>query len=346
MIKNPKTVRIAYLDWQRKALPYITKLSILLGVHFENIDTEWFQSSENQWYRKDERDKIFFDAIKPIKMVQTDGNAVPIKSDPKWAGVDQAANATNSSVMFSQSYEASSSVRKLREESKMEGWSLELGLTAKFGYDEANNVEISITTGAHGEYGQRMEDENTATSGSSVAVSVEVPPHTTYIIQQRQDTAEIDVPVTQQIVFDVSFEIIDWKKVKSSYLKDNKRWQPYKSTKSRRLFRVNDIDDLYEILTGNSGDFPNINNNLLEDEQKEQKENRQSLSQRVTKSIRKGRDHNQTFNPDLNECYDWLADESNRSFTVESTITYEDARKGSIRIYNPNNDSIIKEQDE
>ena len=135
------------------------------------------------------------------------------------------------------------------------------------------------------------------------------------MIQQRQDNAKIKVPVTQQIVFDFSYKAVGWKKLNSTLL-NNGRYAAWGKTKSRILYSIENISDLELLLLGRNPDFPNQRGNML------------------------------SHGGKLFAAFQWLNNEKNRSFTVETDVIYEDASSGSVRAYDPKKKVVVESMEE
>lgn len=311
MIKNPKTQKEAYFLWQKEAQDYIEQLNQELGVKWSDADYPWIQGKENEWYRRDRRDKIIFDPLQILKIKTIEGEARPVSENPQWASIDNAQNDTGSILEFQETYETTQTSRKLKEESMTHGWSFEQSISVSGSYSGVE-VESETTIGATGEYGSRDEDEKTKENKSTTSVKIDVPAYTHYVIQQRKNEAVVEVPITQNVIFDIAFKIVGWKHLLNNSLLDhNKRWSGYKSTKSRYIYYIKGVDDLYEVLSGISADFPKINKDLI------------------------------GSNKNIRKAYQWLTNEDNRSFTVDSILTYENASTGACRVYDLKEDRQV-----
>ena len=310
MITNPINIEDAYYQFQKEAVDKIKNISMELGCPLL-YNGHYKQLAENKWNKPGVRDYIEFGAMIPEKVIQTDGDAVPLESSPRWANIDTLANDLDEDGSVTKKYESSYSTRKLSEESQVHGWSITTGISGSFGKDEANKVEISVSASASGEYGKREERETLGALVESTEVTFPLPSGCSYVIQQRQDNAKIKVPVTQQIVFDFSAKIVGWKKLNSPLL-NHGRYSAWGKTKSRLLYTIENISDLELLLLGRNPDYPNVRENL----------------------IAKG--------GKLAGSFKWLKDIKNRSFVVENNVIYEDASSGSVRAYDPKKKEVFE----
>ena len=309
MIKNPINIEDAYFQFQKEACDKIKMISQELGCPLIWND-DFKQIAENKWNKPGVRDYIEFGSMIPEKVIQTDGDAVPLESSPRWANIDTLSNDLDREGEVTKTYQTSYSTRKLREESQVHGWSITTGIAGTFGQNEANKIEISVSASASGEYGKREERETLGSLVETTEVRYPLPVGCHYVIQQRQDNAKIKVPVTQQIVFDFSCKVVGWKRLNSDLLYRG-RYAAWGKTKSRLLYTIENISDLELLLLGRNPDYPNQRTDL----------------------IAKG--------GKLTGSFLWLKDERNRSFTVETAVIYEDASSGSVRAYDPNKKVVV-----
>ena len=316
MIKNPINRDDAYYQWQKEACDKIKILSIELGCPLI-WNGNYVQVGKNKWDKKGVRDYIDFGEMIPYRVIQTDGDAVPLESSPKWANIDTLTNDLGVEGEVTKKYETSYSTRKLSEKSQVHGWSITTGIAGSFGKDEANKVEISVSASASGEYGKREERESLGAHTDTTEVTFPFPPDAKYIIQQRQDNAKVKVSVTQQIVFDFSFRVVGWKHIEeNTHLRGNKRYAAWGKTKSRILYTIKNLNDLKLLMLGRNPDFPSQRENLIPKGGK------------------------------LFGAFQWLKDEKNRSFVVETDVIYEDASTGSVRAYDLNKKKVIEPKKE
>ena len=309
MIINPINIDDAYFQFQEQAVNRIMMLTRELGGALI-WNGHYVQEKKNEWVKHGTLDRIIFDEMIPDRIIQTDGDAVPISSTPKWANIDTLTNDLDREGSVTKKYETSYSTRKLREESQVHGWSVTTGIAGTFGQNEANKVEISVSAEASGEYGKREERESLGALVESTEVTYPLPVGCHYVIQQRQDKAKIRVPVTQQIVFDFSFKVVGHCDLKSQIL-ESERYSGRAKNKSRILYYTKNMADLELLLLGRNSDFTKQRENLW---------------------VKGGK---------LRGSFDWLNDERNRSFTVKTDVIYEDASSGSVRAYDPNKKKVI-----
>ena len=85
------------------------------------------------------------------------------------------------------------------------------------------------------------------------------------------------------------------------FIADNDDWKKWGGTKSRRMWQCESATNLFEILSGQSGEYRNRSRNWLED-----------------KWIRKA--------------YEWLADEDNRTLEFKTTAIFDRSLKSSVRL--------------
>lgn len=320
-----RTKREGYLRWQKDALPYIEALGIELGIGL-NRTSSWIEDKENYWYRPDQRDTIVFSDFKIVAIESEDKDFVVVESKPRWAAYREVVNDTDTELSQTVTYEMEEAIRKLDEDSSLTGWSVEVSLGFSVGKDDANKFTGEITAGAHGEYGKRSEKEKTATTKSSSEISVIIPARSKYEVQQREDRSKIEVPIHQKIIFDCGFDIRDYDHYDAdSPLHKNKRRHRTHHRKGSgkghsvryrdrySLLELRTSEDMYNVLSGLSGDFPNLNTDLLS-------------SNRVVR-----------------ESYDWLSNTDKRSIEVDIVEKYENSSSGHVRVVDSTSHAVIRQ---
>ena len=317
-----RTPREAYLKVQKGWLPYIDLLGYHLGInlqtrgfrHKDDFDkfqqdymhVPYHEDSEDKWTRSwhnNARDTILFNKPAHIpKCELLSGESHILDETPEFAIVQECDNR-NSKVdgVWDVKFLKGETVAQSTSKTETEGWSFQNKFKVGGSYGGVN-FENTTTVGAHGDYERMKARETSGTDGLQTNIQIVVPAGGYYKVDQYQNKAEVEVINMERCGFDVACEVWCDSHQLKDLLKDNKRVRRLGHTHSYCILKINSSDDLYEILSGISPDFPNQRENLLES------------------------------NKIIKHCFDVLTDTSKWSLESQTKVKFDNANHGVLRI--------------
>ena len=134
-------------------------------------------------------------------------------------------------------------------------------------------------------------------------MTLTIPGNSEREFEQLIQRGKAKVKFTHKGVIDLRFWCIGYKKLRhhKGFIAHNEDWRKWGGTKSRRMWECESTVDLFEILSGQSGEYRNYNRNWLED-----------------KWIR--------------EAYEWLSDEDNLTLEFTTEAIFDKSLKSGVRL--------------
>ena len=313
----------AYEAWQHDSLRIISAAMNELGIQIHpnslRATPAYTRRGTNQWGYDRIRDRIEFSDLSVRKEKRVEDKAVVLKRDQYYASADKLDNSesptpTDLSVEISQKQET----RQLSQSQESHGWSISLTIEGTYGSSEFQQVKVSATTEAHGDYSSLKEKEETSGIEKKVTVSKTVGGREIYDIQQLHEKVVLKAPVTQELILDPAFIIVGPRYYRDMphLLHDCRRRRRWGHTReSYVMFDCHNLNDLREILIGRSNDYPNIKHNLLEDR----------------------------HFPKTQTMWDYFNDEEASYLFAKDSITFENATAGSYKIVELNSGRLIED---
>ena len=322
----------AYSQWQIDAMGVILPALKELGaeVHPTSLSKPKSQQFgfvldvENQWQKPKQgkhqiRDRIEFGNLVILKGNTKEGEPVILESKDDGFIYEDLENTTDHTSIVRITVEESETISEQSSESSLHGWDIRTSITGTFGANESNKVEVSVEAGSKGEYTKASESGKEQTRTISKQIEHEVPPFTTFYVQQTKEKAKVRVTSQQRIYFDVVFIYIGKRHLPDSPLRDYKKANKFGKTESRYLIRVESLNELHRILSGKHGDYPKLRTNLITD---------------------KGY-------PKTKAMWAWLSDENNRYIRAEEIKVYDNASVGHSKVVEKRNkDEEAKESED
>ena len=308
----------AYSQWQIDAMEAILPALKELGaeVHPTSVnkklkdkDFGFTLDVENKWHKPPIRDRIEFGNIVILKGNTKEGDPVILESKDDGFIYEDLENTTDHTSLVRITVEESETISEQSSESSLHGWDIRTSVTGTVGANESNKVEVSVEAGAKGEYTKASESGKEQTRTITKEIEHEVPPFTTFYVQQTKEKAKVRVTSQQKIYFDVAFTYIGKRHFPDSPLRDYKKANRFGKTQSRYLIRVESLNELHRILSGKHGDYPKLRTNLLT-----------------------GKGH-----PKTKAMWKWLSDENNRYIRAEEIKVYDNASVGHSKVVEKRN---------
>ena len=309
-----QTPNEAYFKVKRDRLAKIAELSRLMGVDLQPAHEKWIEDLKDpSTYarRHPFRDAIVYPKVaNVVQRDLSDSKVNVLDEEADYAVIQDCFNGEQpeSELEFKVTYKKEVSVSEVSGKKSTTGWSFESATEAGVEYSGVSFKE-TITVGAHGE----VEKLRTLEKGDVNAVDSEivtfVPYNLTYRVQQWQNKSRVEVASQELYLFDIAFEVFSHKdlyrgRIAGDALKDNHRQKRYPGTShSFAMFSVRSTEDLHEILTGVSADYPNQRQNLLANHQ-------------------------------IKALYDDLTDADKWSFEVETKTEFDKGISGHIQVIN------------
>ena len=316
-----QTPKEAYFHVQKDRVKLIQRLALYLGVDLQGRQP-WDQDDRHphQYARPHPfRDRIIYpDVAKVTQRTLPDSKINILDEKADYAVVQDCFNGTiiDSTLDFDVSYMKQIKVEEKTEKRSVVGWSFEEATQA--GVEESGvSFSETVTVGAHGEEDKLRSlakgDDDAVTSH----IGVKVPYQKTYRVQQWENKSRMEVVSQELYFFDIAFECYSHKnlyhhRIAGDALKDNKREKRYPGTKgSFSMLTVHSEDDLHEILTGVSDDYPHQRRNLLE-------------------------------NPHIKDAFEALVDKDKWSFEIETKTPFDKGISGHIQVIDLANKEVLK----
>ena len=272
MILKPRSVREAQTKLQALYLDPISDIAAALGVQLNNAKA-WKPTSANRYTRKGERDAIIFpEVFEMLSSRRQMGDPIITNRESEWSLVQPVINDTPEPSKEIVKYSTRKAENFLESESSTQGWHFESTTVIKanasgsfMGISADASVENTTTVGASGQYDSASEKGRETSSGVDKTTEFTVPPHSTRIVEQYEESAKIKVPISDKNVFDIAFVIEDWKEYdKGSPLWHNKRKHSVRHSKTHVMLEIHSLEDLRDLLIGVNSDFPKQHEDLLE----------------------------------------------------------------------------------
>ena len=303
----------AYSQWQIDAMGMILPGLKELGaeVHPSSVNKKLKHKNfgftldvENKWHKPPIRDRIEFGNIVILKGNTKEGEPVILESKDDGFIYEDLENTTDHISIVRITVEETETISEQSSESSLHGWDIRTSITGTVGANESNKVEVSVEAGAKGEYTKASESGKEQTRTISKQIEHEVPPFTTFYVQQKKEKAKVRVTSQQKIFFDVAFTYIGKQHLPDSPLRDYKKANRFGKTHSRYLIRVESLNEFHRILSGKHGDYPKLRSNLLT-----------------------GKGY-----PKTKAMWAWLSDENNRYIRAEEIKIYDNASVGHSKV--------------
>ena len=272
MISKPRSVREAQTKLQALYLEPISDIAAALGVQLNNTKS-WKPTSANRYTRKGERDAIIFpEGFEMLSSLRRMGDPIITDRESEWSLVQPINNDTPEPVEEIVKYSISKTENFLESESSTQGWHFEsktvtdVSASGSFmGIGAEASVHNETTIGASGQYDSASEKGHATSSAVDKTTKVTVPPHSTRIVEQYEESAKIKVPISDKNIFDIAFMVEDWKEYdKGSPLSHNKRKHSVRHSKTYLMLEIYSLEDLRDLLIGVNSDFPKQHEDLLD----------------------------------------------------------------------------------
>lgn len=321
MAYKAKTIQGAYDQFQRAALKRIEPISIFWGIHLD-IKKDWEYFGHNKYGKDGERDAVLFDDMAIEKVLEDRGTPIPSNMKPVKSIIDQIENDTAGPLPYKRTYSEVEREHKIDESSSVVGWSMEVSQTYKveasgefMGIGGSASSETSMTAETHGEISEHHLRETEEKKTNTIEVGGDIPPHTIYYVEQQFDRGVTEVPVKQDIVIDLKFQVDDWKKFNHS--KDHSLWgssrrKSQRGSKTYSLLVIENSEDFLQLVTGVHPDYPNQRTNHLVE------------NTPISKHIR------------------WLLNPKNRAIRVALKLKYENSTSGHTRVIDHKDKEVQK----
>ena len=316
-----QTPNEAYFKVRRDRLAKIAELSLLMGVDLQPPHEKWIEDIKDPCIyarRHPFRDAVVYPRVANITQRDLmDSQVEVLDEEADYAVIQDCFNNTqqDSELEFEVAYRKEISVSETSGKKSTTGWSFESATEAGVEYSGVSFKE-TITVGAHGEVEKLRTLEKGDTNGVDSKIKTFVPFGMTYRVQQWENKSRIQVTSQELYLFDVAFEVFSHKdlyrgRIAGDALKDNHRQRRYPGTShSYAMFSVHSTEDLHEILTGVSADYPNQRQNLLANHQ-------------------------------IKALFDELTDADKWSFEVETKTPFDKGISGHIQVINLANGDVI-----
>ena len=303
-----KTIEIAIQELQKAAIPHLHKVA-----HFGGADTaqgrdkDWKvirrEDGGNLWAISWERDRFLFAPTMFQKIVVESGPLTPtgeMKND--YAIQQNITNGGERDMTADIDYQRGETIHLESEETDTIGLSNTSFIEGQIGGGETSGgsyVKAGTSITITGEIAKRMQEASDNSQLITLHGGVVIPPHSAGYIQQLIQSGPGRVTIVRKNVVDLGWSYIDWKKRKrDGFIRDNKDWKGWGSTKSRTMWVVDDLADWELLASGNHPDYPHS--------------------------------ANLTHNSDFREAYDYLADPDNRTIEVTSVAVFEKSIYGDL----------------
>ena len=305
---------LAYRAFQKDALKHIAHITYQGGGRDGWLEArrsgDWDYLGEHWggtcWQHG--REIIQFKGLQFVKAAVHSGLAVPVgEPENHYAIIGTADNDTPEEAERTISFERGESTSLESQESQTHGWNVRVWIEGQSGGGEASGgsyVKAGVEIGAHGEYAQSMKEGSGTSDIVRDSVTLKLPPHTERDIEQLIQRGKVQVEFTHKGVVDLRFWCVGYKHLrhKSGFIEGNDDWTKWGHTRSRKMWQCESITDLYAILTGQSGEYRNKTRNWLAEDKW------------------------------INEAYEWLADEDNRTLEFKTTAIFDRSLKSHVRL--------------
>ena len=204
IISKPRSVREAHTKLQAFYLDPISDIAAALGVQLNNAKA-WKPTSANRYTRKGERDAIIFpEVFEMLSSRRQMGDPIITNRESEWSLVQPVINDTPEPVEEMVRYSTRKTENFLESESSTQGWHFESTTVTEakaggsfMGISADASVSNTTTVGASGQYDSASEKGQETSSAVDKTTKVTVPPHSTRIVEQYEESAKIKVPITE-----------------------------------------------------------------------------------------------------------------------------------------------------
>ena len=312
-IRNVGSVELAWLEWQRQAIPHIVRIAWDGGAGIDRDSPDWryggMRKGMQHWYNQGERDIVCFPPDPPPQEYKRiPGPMATSDLEPVMAIVDNIANYTDQDQPdASVEYERGITITRREVNQGTLGLSITAYIEGQAGGGEASGgsyVKAGLSTTLSAEYMHALEKGRDESGVVTMHKAVIPRARMISVIEQAVQKGIATVKVKERLIVDPSWWVVDYKKLRRDgrrWLNDNRDWSHWNG-KSRIVWKVESIAELKAQLEGRHAEYPNARGkHILGD-----------------KWVRKA--------------YEWLADEDNRTFESETTIKFDTAQQGDASI--------------
>ena len=302
-----------------RAVPHIDAILVCAGV--ERSTQKGWEFRDGMFFRVNDRERIAFGHWEDNNVerglmafdeyIINESDLIP-QGERKVESleIDEVFNELSSDIEIVKTYSTTQSFTVSKQESFNASFGLELEQhweTKATAGGEAYGGSVEASTGGSIKVSTNFGWENSVSkekmSGESESVEIPVPIPAGRSVKVYREKVAQDMMIKTQLlgVLRPSFFCVDYKKSFGPRLRGNKDARGWRSSKSRIIFQMRDVNDIYNFVTGNNSRYPNQKDNLM----------------KKHKAVR--------------EAMDFFSDKDNRSFVQNDERIMKDA--SAKRIY-------------